>query len=352
MKQQTIILIHIILWLLFVLPISCTSIVLFKLYPELIWSFYPEATMHYVLTDALYNTLSFGISFYLFYFFVFKWLFRSSNLLQGIAKTLVLFVMLFLSELLIIQLFYPTSFTEKDFLLGAEITLFIWLLFRLGLSMGAKGFVEYIQERTKRKELEHFNFQSELSLFRAQINPHFLFNTLNNIDALIYTNPDKASETLIQLSKQMRYLLHDSNVEKIALTEEIQFIRNYIDLETIRIKNKHFVHFAVVGKPQGIRIAPMLFIAFVENAFKHSSDRSCDAGLQVSFSITEDALLFQCKNRYKKRPTVEKMEYSGIGLDLVKKRLNLIYNSNYNLSIHSTDDWYVVQLEFPLTCLR
>lgn len=352
MKRQNVILIHIILWLVFVLPINCTSIVLFKLYPELIWSFYPEATLHYVLMDALYNCISFACSFYLSYFFVFKWLFRSSNLKLGIGKVFGLFIIEYVIELWVLYRLYADYLATPDFLVGAEIPLFGWLLFRFGIAMGVRGLIEYINERAQRKQLEIFNIQSELSLFRAQVNPHFLFNTLNNIDALIHTNPNKASETLIQLSKQMRYLLYDSNVETIDLTEEIRFIKNYIDLESIRIKNKNFVNFEVIGNSQGIRIAPMLFITFVENAFKHRSDKQEDKGLNIRFSITRNNLLFICENNYDKTLRIEGVKYNGIGLELVKKRLNLIYEFNYELSIKQENNCYAVQLSLPLKALN
>jgi LytS/YehU family sensor histidine kinase len=258
----------------------------------------------------------------------------------------------YLIELLLIDNLYSNNLTNQGFLVGAKITVFVWLLFRLGIAIGTRGLVEYTNERERRKQLEIFNFQSELSLFRAQVNPHFLFNTLNNIDALIHTNPDKASETLIQLSKQMRYLLYDSNVEKIDLTEEIHFVENYIDLERIRIKNKNFVNLKVIGNPQGIRIAPMLFIAFVENAFKHGSNKQDDKGLTIRFSITKDSLLFECKNVYEKVLEIEGIKYSGVGLELVKKRLDLIYKSNYELRITQENNCYAVQLSFPLESLN
>lgn len=352
MKQKNIVLIHIVLWLLLVLPVGCSSIIVFKVYPEFIWSFYPAGTMSYVLADTFYNLISFGLSFYLFYFFLFEWLFRSSDLKVGGAKSLGLFLVLYVLELFVVLLLYPEDLINKDFLLGVEIGLLIWLLFRVGLSIGARGFIEYMQERERRKELEQFNFQSELSLFRAQVNPHFLFNTLNNIDALIHIDPDKASEALIQLSKQMRYLLYDSNVAKIDLKDEIKFIQNYINLETIRIKNKKFIAFDIRGSFHGIRIAPMLFIAFVENAFKHGSNRQNDKGIEIILSIVEDNLCFKCKNTFEASPKPKMVKYSGIGLNLVKKRLKLIYKSNYALTIKQDKDFYLVELNIPLIYLN
>ena len=104
----------------------------------------------------------------------------------------------------------------------------LWVLFFGGLGFGARAILEYFNEKDKQKELEKKNLQSELNLLRSQINPHFLFNTLNNIDALVRKNPEQASELLIKLSVQMRYMLYDSNTEKISLNAELEFIKDYI----------------------------------------------------------------------------------------------------------------------------
>ncbi|BDS15448.1 sensor histidine kinase [Aureispira anguillae] len=349
MKTKNVFLIHLILWLVFVLPISSASIFVFKVNPELIWSIYPAATWAYIVTDTIYNILSFGVSFYLFYFFVFKWLFLSPLTKINWLKSLGLFLGEYILELLIMEQVYPPDVAYPDIMVGIEVTMLIWLLFRLGLAIGARALIEYINERNQRKKLEQFNFQSELSLFRAQVNPHFLFNTLNNIDALIYTNPDQASATLIKLSKQMRYLLYDSNTEQIDLGSEIEFIQNYIDLERIRLKNKKFVLLKTSGNLEGIRVAPMLFIAFVENAFKHCKNREKDNGLQIELRVEEETLVFECENDYDEIVSNQNVKYSGVGLDLVKKRLDLIYGANYQLTINSADNRYKVQLTLPLS---
>lgn len=347
MKQQKVGLIHSVFWLVFVLPISCMSIFMFQFNPELIWIFYPDATMDYVIMDAFYNIVGFGVSFYLFYFLIFEWVFHQFSS-KNLVKSIGLFFFLYMAEMLLMAAIYPKELVYSDLILGGGITVFVWLLFRLGLALGIRALIEFTNERAQRKKLEQFNFQSELSLFRAQVNPHFLFNTLNNIDALIYTNPDQASATLIKLSKQMRYMLYDSNVAYVDLALEIEFIRNYIDLEAIRLSNKNFVLLDLDGDFGGIKIAPMLFIAFIENAFKHGSNKQNDEGLIIRLRKAAGLLHFECKNDYESVVSTAKIKYSGIGLDLVQKRLKLIYGDSYELEISDANNCYHVKLRLPL----
>jgi len=315
--------------------------------PRILYSFFPEATLAYVLKDGIFNTLSFCIAFYVFYFLVFEWLFRTKKWQIGLCKALALFIVLGGIEQLFVLNYYPEDLLGEEGVFES-ILLYVWLLFRMGLAIGARAMVAFLNEQQKRKMLERFNLQSELSLFRAQVNPHFLFNTLNNIDALIYVDQDKASETLIKLSRQMRYMLYESNTEEVLLDLELEFIRNYIDLESIRLTNKNFVSFKVLGKTQGIHIAPMLFIAFVENAFKHGTDTHMDKGLELTIEVDNKQLYLICKNRYNPAQPKKKVQYSGVGLELVKKRLALIYPDRHRLEIKTQEELFCVHLTIDL----
>lgn len=344
MSKKNLLFIHITFWVFLVLPISCASLVMFFVKPKILYTFLPDATFSYVVMDALYNVCSFGITFYAFYFLVFEWIFRNENWKEGLAKTMCLFFGLGIIEQTIIVILYPEDLIDTS-LVFESIMMFVWLLFRMGLAVGARALVAFLNEQKKRKELEKFNLQSELSLFRAQVNPHFLFNTLNNIDALIYSDQDKASDTLIKLSKQMRYMLYESNVEQIDLNLELEFVQNYIELERIRLKNKDFVNFTIEGNPNGIMVAPMLFIAFIENAFKHCTTTEETNGLVIRFVLKSSAIIFECSNRYEVAQTKKKVKYSGVGLELVQKRLNLIYPQRHQLSIDNKGGLFQVHLK-------
>lgn len=347
MRKRDLVIIHLLFLLCLVMPISCASLLFYLVKPTILYSFFPEATFAYVVKDAIFNTLSFSIAFYVFYFLVFEWLFRTENWRLGALKAFTLFIIIGAIEQFFVLIFYPEDLLGEEGVFES-ILLYVWLLFRMGLAIGGRAMVAFLNEQRKRKALEKFNLQSELSLFRAQVNPHFLFNTLNNIDALIYVDQDKASETLIKLSKQMRYMLHESNTEAVLLDLELEFLRNYIDLESIRLTNKNFVSFEVKGKTQGIYIAPMLFIAFVENAFKHGTDTHMDKGLQLTVEVDGKQLHLVCKNRYNPSQPKKKVQYSGVGLELVKKRLGLIYPDQHNLEIKTQEEQFCVYLTINL----
>lgn len=205
-------------------------------------------------------------------------------------------------------------------------------------------FADWFKKNQLRVELEKENYESKFALLRVQINPHFLFNTLHNIDTLIKENQNKASQSLIKLSDIMRYMLHDNQSEHVSFKKELEYIENYISLEKLRIKNQNFINFKIKGDYKGIRIAPMVFIPFIENAFKHSIDSDYENGILIKFTIDKDVIIFVCENYFDNSDS-EKDKSHGIGLNTVKKRLELLYPSKHNLVIDKNDTIFKVTLE-------
>ncbi len=205
-------------------------------------------------------------------------------------------------------------------------------------------FIDWFQKRDKILMLEKQNAESNLALLRTQINPHFLFNTLHNIDALIMDNQDKASKALIKLSDIMRYMLQESQLNHVSLKKELDYIENYISLERLRIKNPDFVKFSINGDYEGINVAPMLFLPFIENAFKHSVDSDRENGVIILFNINKTIITFSCDNEYDNTDS-ERDNTHGIGLETVKKRLELIYPGKHKLKINKNDSSFNVELK-------
>ena len=187
------------------------------------------------------------------------------------------------------------------------------------------------------------NLRSELALLKNQINPHFLFNTLNNIDSLIKSNVDKASETLVKLSDILRYMIYDTNVEKVALSNEIKHIKGFIDLQKIQFANKELVSFSILGSMETIFVAPMLFIPFVENAFKHCNNKNIQNAIQINFKVENKTVNFECINVFDKSLKISKDKASGVGLNLVKRRLELLY-PKHELVIKEENNTFKVSL--------
>jgi len=215
---------------------------------------------------------------------------------------------------------------------------FIGTLFRL--------LIQWFEDVQVKEELEKQNFKSELSLLKNQLNPHFLFNTLNNIDSLIHENPSNASLSLNKLSEIMRYMVYDTEKEMVSLQDEVDYIQNYISLQKLRIANADIIEMTVNGSLKEYKVPPMLFIPFVENAFKHSSLKDKVGNkITIRIDIVNNQLHFYCNNTI---AFINKDKSSGVGLDLIKKRLEIIYRNNYTLSIQNTGEEFTVDLSINL----
>jgi LytS/YehU family sensor histidine kinase len=208
-------------------------------------------------------------------------------------------------------------------------------------------FIDWFKKRNDVLILEKENMAGNLAVLKSQINPHFLYNTLHNIDALIYEDRDKASKSLEKLSDIMRYMLSDTQSDFVDLQKELDYLQNYLALEQLRLKSERFLNYTVSGDVEGFKIAPMILIPFVENAFKHSVDSNIENGIIIKIDVNKNRLSFLCENRFDPSDT-DKDKGHGIGLENVKKRLSLIYGSNYNLSIDTVHSVFKVNLTIEL----
>ncbi len=211
----------------------------------------------------------------------------------------------------------------------------------LGLVM--RGFITSYSDIILKEELNKKNYEMELELIKSQLDPHFLFNTLNNIDVLIELDAPKASLYLNKLSDIMRFMLYETKQDKLPLSTELKYIEKYIELQRIRIVNPDFVSFQVDGDPSTWEIEPMLFIPFIENAFKHAANKHAELGIDIYIKIEADLLTFECANscQYKN----ELSETGGLGNELIAKRLQLLYPTSHTLLTEKTNDQYKVNLK-------
>ena len=200
--------------------------------------------------------------------------------------------------------------------------------------------VEWFRNEKQKETLKQENLKSELMLLRQQVNPHFLFNTLNNIYSLVYKKADIAPDSVLKLSSIMRYMLYDSNTDFVDCKEEIDYLTNYIELEKLRLVNKENVILLVDGDCSNCKIAPMLFIPFIENAFKHGNQKN---EISIKISFADNKINLHCSNIISDK-TASKDSCGGIGLTNVKRRLNLIYPNKHNLKIETVENSYVVDL--------
>ncbi|QQS52239.1 MAG: sensor histidine kinase [Bacteroidota bacterium] len=213
----------------------------------------------------------------------------------------------------------------------------------------------YAQEWNKLKDIaskliriEKEKIESEHNALKAQLNPHFLFNTLNNIYALSLAKSDNTPKIVLKLSELMSYILYECKEEFVPVQKEIDFLKNYIELEKIRTKNTQ-IEFNWDGNSADLKIAPLLFIPFVENSFKHSRTDSDISTITIKLHTDSQSVLhFYCKNNKGNQKTSVEEKYKGVGIENVKKRLALLYHQNHQLLISDEPYSYKVELDINL----
>jgi sensor histidine kinase YesM len=223
---------------------------------------------------------------------------------------------------------------------------FILILFFVIITTFLKLLRDWIKlqdNALKIKEMERQHLEAELRSLKAQINPHFLFNTLNNLYSLSLDNSPKTPDMILKLSDLMRYIIYDCRENKVPIKKELDFIENYLSLERLRLGDSVHVSFEVVGEPN-LFVAPLLFINFIENAFKHGKKEK-GTTIRVCFDFSKEQKLdFQVTNSTYDDVDSHQKEYSGIGIENVIKRLNLLYPQKHTLIIESKDQTYSVKL--------
>lgn len=213
------------------------------------------------------------------------------------------------------------------------------------LLMTAVGFniiKRFLRNQARLKELETSGLKTELAYLKNQINPHFLFNALNSIYVSSRKNPAEVSESILHLSDLLRYQLYDCAQESVNLGDEIEYLHNYLQIDKMR-KNKASVDFQVKGSPSGIKVAPFLFIPFVENALKHGLNLDNENHIRVFFDITPDEVVFEVENGKPELPLAAN-GHGGIGLTNIGRRLDLLYSGRYQLDIEDQERVYRVRL--------
>ena len=194
--------------------------------------------------------------------------------------------------------------------------------------------IRYMMRQSEKKQKE---VEAELAWLKNQINPHFLFNTLNNISSLTQVDADEAQDAVMQLSDLLRYAMYETNKPKVPISGEINFMRNYIELMKLRCNEKTRVSFQTMVPQPDMEIAPLLFISLVENAFKHGVDGSKEATIDISLTQEDHQIIFTCDNTNNPKPAIDRSG-SGIGLDNTRRRLELLYPGHYQWEQHVTPE--------------
>ena len=220
-------------------------------------------------------------------------------------------------------------------------------VFIVNASIASKAASDQIKLDKLTREKESENLKTELSFLRSQISPHFLFNVLNNLVAMVRLKSEELEPTILKLSSLMQYMLYETDDEQVLLKSEVDYLRSYIDLQQLRFGDRLKLNIDIDIEEDWHTIEPMLLIPFVENAFKHGTGMVENPTIDISLKEKNSALFFSVKNRYLDQDKA-KDKVSGIGLSNVKRRLELLYGKDYNLKIDQTDGWFSITLKLAL----
>lgn len=210
-----------------------------------------------------------------------------------------------------------------------------------------KIITDWLRNNQQTQELERKHIESELQFLKTQVNPHFLFNTLNNLYALTLKKSESAPEIVLKLSELMRYMLYECNEKKVSLRNEVKFLQNYLELEMLRQPKGIDIQLNVKGQIKNQEIAPLIFIAFIENSFKHGINANIEEGfVHIFLDIHEEEISFSVVNSKQEALTTidRKVKSGGIGLVNVKRRLEILYPNKYKLEIKETPKTYEIKL--------
>ncbi len=353
MKKSFIVLLHIGFWLCYFLLIL---IVVSVYYRSGLYASNRETRIVIALQNiSLFAVIPSLISYFFYYFLLFpRYLQKKKIFISLIIGFLISFVAAVISYLFHRYLIESGHVVDMD--QGGKngrstAVVVIFVMTFIGVLCGSvatviKGFITWFNEIKLKEILREKNHEMEMALIKSQLDPHLLFNTINNIDALILKDAVLASDYLNKLSDIMRFILYETKSDKILLSREIEYIEKYIVLQKIRTANEEYVHLTVTGNVGNKMIAPMVIIPFIENAFKHTNNKKIKNAISVKLSITDTNIHLECENKFDLKLKVQE-NYGGLGNELIQKRLTLIYAEKHHLDVFKTNEMYSVKLTIP-----
>ncbi|MCB4809005.1 histidine kinase [Tamlana sp. 62-3] len=277
----------------------------------------------------------YAVIFYINYFVLIdRFLFKKETVLFVLINILMIAIFVTLKEQIETAFFTDILRNKNGNAPPLKMVIYVQMLSFLApllFSIAIKTTKRWVKTEAERKEAANFKLQSELQHLHYQLQPHFFFNSLNNIYALVDISPAEAKSSIHSLSKLMRYMLYETNVDKVLLSKEIEFLQKYIELMKLRLSDKTKVNYAFPSAETGIKIAPLLFISLIENAFKHGVSASNLSHINIEMICENTAVIFKINNNNYPKQTSDKSG-SGIGLQNLEKRLQLLYPNKFEFN--------------------
>jgi sensor histidine kinase YesM len=353
MKKSIVVLIHSGFWICYFILIAIILGVYYRSSPGLVNQ--ESRIMNALLSLFFFAFIPSVISFYFYYFILFPRYLKQKKfvlsiiygiLISGVAAVLC-YIMLryFIESGYISDMDHGGKNGRSTAVRTIIVMTFIGMVCGI-VALVINGFVTWYNEIKLKELLKEKNHEIEMELIKLQLDPHLLFNTINNIDALILKDAVTASDYLNKLSDIMRFILYETKADKIPLAKEIEYIDKYIALQKIRTANEDYVQFSVNGLVGNKLIAPMVFIPFIENAFKHSSNKKLQNAITVNVFIKDATIQLVCENKFDSKSKVQQSN-GGLGNELIEKRLQLIYAGKHTLDVNKSNQLYSINLTIP-----
>ena len=320
-----------------------------------ILSYGQEQDINRIIAHFWIPLLFYAVIFYLNYFVLIdRILFAKKTLLFILINLLIIAIFIIIKEQIEDRLFVDLikRRTNED---GNgppfKMILYVQMLSYMApllFSIAIKTTKRWVKTESERKEAANYKLQSELQHLHYQLQPHFFFNSLNNIYSMVDISPEQAKKSIHSLSKLMRYMLYETNMELVPLSKEIDFMKKYIDLMKLRVSDKTVVSYHFPSEDTGIKIAPLLFISLIENAFKHGVSASKASEINIELSVQDNTVHFTIENDNFPKKTDDKSG-SGIGLNNLEKRLQILYPHKYSYTSDVKNNRFFVTLKIETT---
>ncbi len=286
-----------------------------------------------------------ALNFYSFYFYFQPRLLDTRKYVQYLLVALIFSLLMSLFFVGIFWLIYP-EFRPFAMQKLFESIVGSFLISQSGSLL--RGFINWNQNLQNKTALENQSLRNELAMLKAQLSPHFLFNTLNNIDSLIYRSRDEASAMLIKLAALLRYMLYESDGKEVPLGKEIAYIRQLTELQQLRFEEPDYVELEVEQASKELTIAPLLFLPFIENAFKFVSQPGTMPAIRIRLIATKEKVTLTCQNYFNPKAKKDPEQRQGIGLANARRRLELLYPGAFELGVSHNDNLFEVHLAIEM----
>lgn len=300
------------------------------------WYFIESLCMLPFVMAATYTTVYAILPFYL----------KTRKLVLTVLLVVAVLMLATLGERVFLRLINGLPVTSDSVLGVTFLYLFLETNFMVAIAFAIKIVKKWFEQQTEKHEMEKQNLKKELHLLKAQLQPHFLFNTMNNLYSLSVSESAKTTEGIAQMASLLQAVLYECNESEIPVEQEVKLVENYVELERLRYGSDLNLRFNISGPVEKWKIAPMLLFTFVENCFKHGGrQKNGKFEIEIILNVSNEKLFFQTKNSLPAQKKVSEKSIGGVGVRNAKKRLEILYKNRYQLGIKENAQTWKVSLE-------